>query len=102
MSFATLYDALRTRFGTEIEDALSLKVLYDNSPPFESDENPHAPPNPQTERWARFTVLPGESIVAETAGTLNTFRTPGVVQVQCFGPLGVGDGALLDLVDAIG
>lgn len=100
-AFGALHDALRARFGTQVEDVLSIPVLYDNSPPFESDENPSSPPNPQTDVWARFTVLPGETVIAETAGTLNTFRTSGVVQVQLYGPLGIGDDALLSAVDTV-
>lgn len=84
-----------------MQDALGLPVLYDNSPPFESDENPDAPPDPLTDVWARVTVLAGETIIAETAGTVNTFRTSGVVQVQIYGPLGVGDSAILTVADAV-
>lgn len=101
MSQAAVHTAIQTRYGTLVEDALSLPTLYPNSPPFESDENPNPIPDPKTSNWARFTILEGTTEVVETNGELNTFRSPGVVQVQLFGPLGVGDGALRTLADGV-
>lgn len=94
-AFDTIYDTLRTRFGTLVEDVVPLPTLYDNAPSFESPENPYDPPDPRTSYWARFTVLPGTTFAPETNGELVTYRTPGVIQVQLYGPVGAGSGVLL-------
>lgn len=101
MSHATFRAAIRARYGTFVEDALSLPTLYPNEPPFESDENPNPVPDPKTSTWARFTLQTGKTFIAETSGEQNTFRTPGVLQVQIMGPVGIGDGAQIALADSV-
>ena len=53
MTFAALHNAIRSRFGTEVEDAQSVPVAYDNAPFADPDE---------TATWVRASILDGESL----------------------------------------
>lgn len=80
---------IRQRFATQIATPLSLQVAYDNAP--------FTPP--ASGRWCRLAVLLGAQAQVEIG--MPRFRTVGVAIAQLFDPVGQGDGAQLDVVDAI-
>jgi len=100
--YADLYNALRGRFETQIEVALSMPVLYDNAPPFGSDASPYSVQDPLTDTWVDLSVQPAGARQAETRGeNAANFRTSGNLVAVCRGPLALGDAGMLSLVDAI-
>ncbi|MEK9721874.1 MAG: phage tail terminator-like protein [Rhodospirillaceae bacterium] len=90
--FEAAHNAIRARFETNVEDALSIKVQYDNAPPVGQDD----------ERWIRLSIQGGDSYAATlSGGTVSDFRRPGVMQAQLFAPLREGDGSLYSIADTI-
>lgn len=85
-----IYSAIRTHFASEVATPMSLTTRYDND----------ARPTPTSGLWALVTVIPGDSDVGEF-GAVMRYRTLGVVTASIFQPLGEGDGASLEVVDAI-
>ena len=72
MSYETLHNTIRSRFGTKVETPyLSGKVMYDNAPFSE----------PGKTNWCRFTILPGDSEQEEFGGDTVKERIPGLVSV---------------------
>lgn len=93
MTFLQVANVIRTRYQSLIEQAQSLPTQYDNH-----NYTPPASPS----KWARATVLPGESrkVSIGTPGS-DRFRTPGLFVVQVFTPIGQGDNQGLTLAEAI-
>jgi len=92
MSFETMANTIRSRFHTLIEVARSLPTQYDNQE--------YTPPDDAM--WCRLTILPGESDqVSIGAPASRRFRTSGVATAQLFGPLGLGDKAMLTMAGHI-
>lgn len=92
MGFESTANTIRSRFNTLIATAQSLATQYDNQ-----DYT-----LPDATMWCRLTVLPGESAqVSIGAPASRRFRTAGVMTAQLFGPLGLGDKALLAMADQI-
>lgn len=89
-SRAEIYAAIRTRFATEIATPLGLVTRYDND----------ARETPTSGLWALVTILPGSSDVGEF-GAVQRYRTLGVCIASIFQPVGEGDGASLEVADAI-
>ncbi|MCP3980750.1 MAG: hypothetical protein GY716_15720 [bacterium] len=100
-NFETLYNALRTRFKTSVEDVVPLAVQYDNDPPFGTSGSNYSEQDPQEDVWCRFAIVPGSSGMVDTAGTVHTFRTQGLCRVSVYGPINRGDRAVLVVVDTI-
>ena len=90
MTYEQLHNAIRTRFQTEVADALPLVTVYDN--------DPSSPPTDETS-WCRFTVLDGQS--RRTVNGVGEYRLTGAAVAQLFGPVARGDGSLQQTVDAI-
>lgn len=82
--------AIRSRFKAEVADAQSVPTQYDGDRQFTP---------PEDARWARWTVLPGESQMVELAG--KNYRTRGVAIAQVFVPLDRGVQPALALADQI-
>lgn len=91
VDWETLHNAVRTRFGTLVEDTESVTVQYDNQD--------KVPPNDAL--WIRFSVRPGASFQASRGGSTKLFRTSGVALAQIFSPLDRGDKEALALADTI-
>ncbi len=92
MGYTALNDAIRGEFGTLIEDAQSLKTIYDNMP----DPEPGS-----VDLWARVTVRVADSQQVTLGGGAKTHRRAGIVFVQLFGRKERGDGPLVAMADAI-
>ena len=90
MSYETAHNTIRTHFGTQIEDAQSVYVLYDNV------EDGH----PADTKWVRMSILDGEAFQSEI-GASPKFRHPGIMEVQVFVPVHEGDKTALTLADQI-
>jgi hypothetical protein len=88
--FEAIANAVRTRFGTEVEDALSIPVQYDNAP-FSK---------PADSTWIRLSVLPELAFQAE-AGSGKRFHIPLRAVAQIFVPIETGDQVALELADSI-
>jgi hypothetical protein len=90
VTYTEIHNAIRSRFKTQIEDGESLTTLYCNDGQAAPADN---------SMWCRFYILdsPGKRL---TVGVKN-YRRPGVAVAQLFGPLGQGDGALIEMADAI-
>ncbi|HUS74347.1 MAG TPA: phage tail terminator-like protein [Sedimentisphaerales bacterium] len=92
MTKTAIANAIRSRFKAQVADALSLGTQYDNQ---KYD-------NPDNAKWCRLTVKFGETLQKSVGSpTGNRGRTPGVMIAQLFGPVGKGDGALLEVADAV-
>jgi hypothetical protein len=90
MTYEALHNAIRSRFETEVADALSLKTIYDNDP---------TQPPTDNSLWCRFTVLDGAS--RRIVNGIGEYRLVGVAVAQLFGPIGLGDKTLQQKVDAV-
>ena len=90
MSFTALDNAIRTRCSTEVTTGLALPTQWPNS-----DFN-----RPVDALWCRVAILNGDTFQKEL-GPSGGQRTPGVLAVQVFAPIGRGDGDQLEKADAI-
>jgi hypothetical protein len=90
MSFEALEDAIRTRFNTEITTGQSLVTQWPNAP-FDKPDNA---------LWARVTILEGATR-QKTLGPSAEQRTPGVLTVQLFYPVGRGTEVQTQMADTI-
>jgi hypothetical protein len=88
--FETISNTVNARFKTEIEDALSVDVAYDNFP-YE--------PTAGT-KWIRFAVLPERAFQAEMGGT-KRWHLPGLAVASIFLPLDTGHKVALEISDSI-
>ena len=93
MTAQAVGNAIRSRFATQVATPQSLLTFYDNQ------DSESAPPSA---RWARVSVLFGESRQASFGSTGGRqFRTTGVASVELYEPIGAGDGAQLALADVV-
>lgn len=83
--------AIRSRFATLVATPLGMPTAHDNVP--------FTPP--ATGRWCRMTVLFGLQSGADFGAASKRYRTAGVAMAQLYEPLGIGDGAQLDVAEAI-
>lgn len=86
---ADIFQAIRSRFQTEIGSELGISVVHDNGPE----------PASISASWCRFSVS-AEQPTQATMGTV-FYRMTGTATVQLFTPIAKGDGASIDLADAI-
>lgn len=92
MTHIALFNAIRSRFETEITDSLSIATQFDNA----------AFPKPGvTTNWIRFTIKLAGSDQKSMGASTNRFRTIGVAIAQVFVPLYKGDDAALSIADSI-
>lgn len=89
MGYESWANTIRGRVKTEIADALSLTVQYDN------DESVT---KPRGSSWIRAAVLFGEGPQV-TMGTSRRYRVTGLLRLQIFIPSGQGDEAVLEIID---
>lgn len=95
MTWDAMTDAIRTRFGEQIEDVhLVGQVVYDNEPVEGAVQD-------VTKTWARFSIRPGRALPADTGAAKKRFRSSGVAIAQLFAPLGEGDDASSKLADHV-
>jgi hypothetical protein len=84
---------IRERFHRKVEGPQSLFVEYPNAPV--------SAPQPRNDKmWARFSVVWGESFQADL-GTNTRDRHVGMMVIQIFSPIGLGDGDAIKLADVI-
>ncbi len=88
--FEALTNAIRTKFGTDVEDALSLPVQYDNAPFTQ----------PADSAWIRLSILPERAFMAEI-GTTKRFHIPVLSVASIFTPVETGDQPALSIADSI-
>ena len=92
MTFEAMANAARSRFKTQIADAYSLPVQYDNQ-----DYD-----NPDNTLWCRLSIRFGETAVVEIGGSGgNKYRTQGIMYAQLFAPTGEGDKNILQMAGRI-
>lgn len=92
MSFANIHEAIREKFRDDVATPNSMVVLQDNE----------APSATVSQSWYRLTVLVDstEQISAGPSGS-RRFRVMGHAVLNMFRPLATGDGAMLDIADAV-
>lgn len=94
MSLQTINTAILTRFANEW-DTDDAAVLYPNSDPAgipPSDKSP----------WVRINVLPGEAFTATLNGPAGPeYRYPGIIMVQVFTNVNIGNGVAQRLADKV-
>lgn len=88
MSYETVFNTIRSRFKTLIEDGESIPVHYDNAPFDKPDDS----------IWIRFTIVPG---VTEQVEIPSTFRTFGLATAQVFTKIETGDKLALETADTV-
>jgi hypothetical protein len=81
---------IRSRFKTQVADAETVEVQYDNAP-FDA---------PNDTLWIQLSILPGDSILAEI-GETKTYRNPGVAIAAIYAPVGIGTKSSLEIADVI-
>lgn len=93
MSFADTAATIRQRFATEFAlIRASVLVAYAN--------RQFTPP--ENGEWVRLNIVEGGSVLAGLAGPgANLYRNSGVVTVQIFVPVAVGDGTAYEIADDI-
>jgi len=93
VSYETIENAIRTRFGTQVEDAESVMVQYDNVGDF-------SPPGSSV--YVRLSIQHETSRQVETGGVNNRrFRLPGLITASVFGLPNVGTKSVIELADSI-
>jgi len=90
VTYATVAEAIRDRFETEVATPNSLTVHHDNAPPVALKQ-----------AWYRLRVEFSNAMLVGTGGSARRFRTSGVARVELYAPLTQGDGALLGVADDI-
>lgn len=91
MSWETIENAITSRFKTQVADALSIDVHYDNQ---EFTE-------PYDTKWIRLLVRPGDTERMSYGGSTNRFRTHGVAIAQIMVPAGEGVEPAKEIADTI-
>ena len=86
---ADIFQAIRSRFQTEIATEQAISVVYDNGPE----------PASISASWCRFSVSV-DNHEQQTMGTVR-YRMTGTATAQLFTPIAKGDGASIDLADAV-
>jgi hypothetical protein len=86
---ADIFQAIRSRFQTEIGSEQGISVVHDNGPE----------PTSISASWCRFSV----SVDNHEQATMGTvfYRMTGTATAQLFTPIAKGDGASIDLADAV-
>lgn len=90
MTWQALFNAIRSRFMTLVEQAIPISVQYDNAE--------FTPPDASS--WVHFTVLPGATDLEEL-GAQKTWRDTGTAVANVFVPLLLGDAAALAIAETI-
>jgi len=89
--FDAINGILASHFSTQMASLEpSVSIVWDNAQPDPT------PSNPQTEEWCRYSFRPGSETIGALGGL--TWRGTGVVIVQVFTPLGLGQGPNLDVL----
>jgi hypothetical protein len=89
---AALFEAIRTRFKTEVSDPLELRTIHDNVP---------EPPG-MVAQWCRFSLSIDQNQQVSTGNPGGKrFRMTGNGMVQIFVPIAKGDAAALSIADSI-
>ncbi len=86
-----IHDAIRSRYGTLIEDAESLPSIYDNQ-----DED-----NVDDALWARVWILDGDSKQKTLGSPTRRYRTVGILTVILKDVIGKGDRDILIMADKV-
>jgi len=91
MSFETAGNTIRSRFATQF--ALiqpTVPIHYDNDAGDPPDSGP----------WVRLTILDGDASQV-SLGATRRWRNPGVVTIQVFVEVGIGDGLAREIADDV-
>jgi len=92
MNNESIANAIRSRFKTQVADAIPLSTQYDN----------HDTDNPDETSWCRLTIKTGKAQQVSIGNpSAQRYRTPGVMIAQLFCPIGKGDSELKGLADSI-
>jgi hypothetical protein len=86
---ADIFEAIRSRFQTQIAVGQSIDVVYDNGPE----------PSSISASWCRF-MVDIRSQEQISMGTIR-YRMTGMATTRLFTPIAKGDGASIDLADAV-
>lgn len=90
MNFEELFNSIRSHFSV-VATTLGLTVVYDNI-----TVDP-----PDDDAWLRITILPDDSVKADIGSGNDRFRTTGMVFVDIFTPLNIGDKRALEIADTV-
>tara|TARA_R100000655_G_scaffold14716_2_gene33098 strand:+ start:1355 stop:1768 length:414 start_codon:yes stop_codon:yes gene_type:complete len=86
---ADIFEAIRSRFATQIGSGQSINVVYDNGPE----------PASITSSWCRFIVgIDNQEQIS--MGTVR-YRLTGTATARLFTPIAKGDRTAMDLADAV-
>ena len=92
MTQAAIFEAIRTRFKTQVSDPLELRVIHDNAPE----------PTGMVAQWCRFSLAIDDNRQVSTGNPGGKrFRMTGTGMVQVFVPIAKGDAAALSIADSI-
>ena len=96
MGYAAAHNAIRSKINTDWTAGAyaAVPIAWSNA---EFDP-------PSEDEWIRVTILDGEAFKASFGAATNnadTYRHSGVVMVNIFAPLNVGDGLALAMADEV-
>ena len=91
--YESLTNTVRSRYKTQVEDALSLVSIHDNQR--------LTTPEPGTQKWASVRILHTETEQIQAQGANRVYRKRGVLQVRLFAALRDGTGFAHEVVDTI-
>lgn len=92
MTQAAIFEAIRSRFKTQVTDPLGLRTIHDNAPI----------PEGQTAQWCRFSLQIDQNQQVSTGNVGGRrFRLTGTATVIVLVPLAKGDAAALAIADTI-
>jgi len=91
--YVDIFNTIRCKFGTDIEDALPIFVQYDNAPDPQPDDCVNG--------WVRLRITPESSRQVDVGAAKRRFRVRGVAIALVHFPIQAGDGENLEVADAI-
>lgn len=91
MGYATVEQAIRAKFATDVATPSGLTVIYDNAPPTDLKQT-----------WCRAAIVVASSEQVHGGGTgRRRFRVIGSLEVALYAPSSKGDATLAALVDTV-
>jgi hypothetical protein len=89
--------------GVKHDTYVELRKRYNSgwtAPPTEFPNEPFTKPSPAT-IWARFTIIDGDELQMDIGDINKTFRATGILAIQLFSPLNIGEIDFLQKADTL-